>query len=137
MASAGGTGRWAHRGRPEVIETRNRALNGNVTGSTSNKRESYSIPLTATPTAPCGNALPEKGGTHLSRAPESRNVNTNGLTKTALGEHGTPPGPAGPEHNCSPPVMEATSSVLGSDPLWPVPPGPEKRGLPGWRLRGF
>ena len=79
---------------------------------------------------------PEKRHTQTGMGPESRNVNPNRLTKTTSAEHDDPPGPAGPEHGCSPPVMETTSSVLGSTPPHGQSPWAGKRVPPGGLVRG-
>ena len=137
MAPAGGTGRWAHWGRPEENETWNGAGDAPVTGTTWNERDWCSFALTTTPHAPRPMDAPEKRHTQTGTAPESRNVNPNRLAKTASAERGTPPGHAGPEHTCRPPVTKPTSVVLRKHPPMASPPWAVESGPPGGLVRGF
>ena len=102
---------------PRQDETGEGQLNPPVTGSTSNKRESYSIPLTTTPHAPRRMDTPEKRYTQTGRAPESKNVNPNRFAKSTSVLRGRYPQPC----LCRPPVMKPTSVVLAGGGYWTVP----------------
>ena len=102
---------------PRQNETGKGALNAPVTGSTSDMRESYSIPLTTTPHAPRRMDTPEKRYTQIGRAPESRNADSNKFAKSTSVLRGRYPQPC----LCRPPVMKPTLVVLRKGGYWTVP----------------